>query len=99
MHDLLWKSVSRSESRVETANVLGHPWRLCLPAPYAEAMALGVPISCRLGKAESPVRLPILDRPIGPPIWGPLCLLPMARQSMVKFTSSGKCPQGVREPP
>lgn len=81
MHDLLWKDISQSESRAETANVLCHPQGLFLPPPYAEAMAPWVLISGRLGKAESPVRLPILERPIGLPIWGPFCLLPMARQS------------------
>lgn len=93
MHDLLWKSITHSESRVETANVLCHPWRLCLPLLYAEAMALWFLISCRLGKAVSPVRLPILDRPIGLPIWGLLCH-PWLDNPVVKFTSSGKCPQG-----
>lgn len=81
VQDHLWKRISHSESRVETANVLCHPHGLFLPPHYAEAMALWVLISCWLGKAESPVSLPILDRPIGLPIWGPFCLLLMARQS------------------
>lgn len=52
LQDRLWKSISHSESRVETVNVLCHPQGLFLPPPCAEAMVLWILISCRLGESK-----------------------------------------------